>query len=71
MQERSKEQSNWPHILGRPFRILKTRGSESKKTDPSINLTKIKMMIMKMLFIRLILILRIQMKQSINISFKP
>ena len=61
---------NCPRKLDHPHRILIIGGSGSRKTNALLNFIKNKMMIIVVLLIKFIYMLRIQMKQNINISLK-
>ena len=50
-----------------PYRILIIGGSESGKTNALLNLIKNKIMVIKVLSVKVIHILKIQMKQNIII----
>ena len=64
-----EHKKNWPQIADHLHRKLITGGSGSGKTNALLNLIKSKMM-MIILLIKIIYMLRIQMKQNINTSLK-
>ena len=66
LTKENRHDPNWPQIPDHPYRILIIEGSGSRKTNALLNLIK-KMMIMLVLLIKSIYMLKIQMKQNIDI----
>ena len=66
----NEHNSNWSPILDHRYKILIIRGSGCEKNHYLIKLNNEVMMMIIMLLIKFIYMLRIQMKQNINILLK-
>ena len=58
---------NWPYILDKPYRILIIGGSGSGKTNVLLNLIEFNLKKTNQTLIKYICMLKIRMKQNINI----